>query len=91
MNPPGNDVLYEMIRTIKEEQLPSLHDEMSRGFGSLNGEASELKRCSEKNRSDIDSIQRSIVVREGQLGVWKWIISAIGLSAILQWIYDTRI
>ena len=90
MTSPGNDVLYEMIRTIKEEQLPSLHDEMSLGFSNIKQDRERFDNNLAACKKDISGLQMQINTRESQLTLWKWIISITGVSAILQLFYSLR-
>lgn len=86
MDTPGNDVLHEMIRSLKEEQIPAMHRELSNGLASISHQTSQFSIEIRDHHNRITILENYKVGQEGQLGVWKWLISVIGISTVIQWI-----
>lgn len=91
---PSNslEVQHEMIRQMKEEQLPQLRQEIANGLLEIrtsHKEFSENIYSEVKTHHDrLTSLENYKVGQEAQLGVWKWIISIVGISSMAQWIID---
>jgi hypothetical protein len=88
----STEVLHEMIRQMKEEQIPQLRQEITNGLLEIrtsHKEFSEHIYSEVKTHHDrLTALENYKVGQEAQLGVWKWIISIVGISSIAQWVLD---
>lgn len=59
---PSNDVMHEMIRSMKEDQLPNMHHEITSRLDRLNGKVAEHEKFIGEHRG-------AIIVGKWLLGV----------------------
>lgn len=69
MSKTSPDVLLEMVRSIKEDMLPSMHQEITGRLDKLNGKVAEHEKFIGEHR--------------GALNVGKWMVGVlIGLGTL---------
>lgn len=77
---------------MSKEQLPQFRQEIINGLMELrtiHKESSEHIYNEIKTHHDrLTALENYKVGQEAQLGVWKWIISIVGISSIAQWVLD---
>jgi len=73
MTTPSNETILEMIKGIKEEQLPQMRRETSNGLQAIHEKLNINSQRLELHESRIVSLEKYDAVALGAISIWKWI------------------
>lgn len=91
---PTNEVIHEMVRSIKEELLPDIRDEMRNSFlemrESTKTSFEEIKVSIAKHDTDIRDMRSYIDTQKGYIKALLAILSYLAGTSIISWIQFLR-
>lgn len=91
---PTNEVLHEMVRSIKEELLPDMRAEMRDSFNEMKQSTKdsfeEIKLRINKHDTDIVDMRSYIDTQKGYIKVLVTILSYLAGTSIISWIQFLR-
>lgn len=86
---PTNEVLHEMVRSMKEEMLPDLREELRQSFmelkESMTREFGIVEQKIRAHDDDIKDMRSYIDTQKGSVTFAKWLLSFLSISTIIQW------
>ncbi len=73
MTTPSNETILEMIKGIKEEQLPQMRRETANGLQAIHEKMNASIRRLDAHDAKIDILEKFSAGSMAALGVWRWI------------------
>lgn len=73
---PSTETMAEMIRSIKEEQLPQMRRESSNGLSLIHEELKTMKATLDIHERRIISLEQYNAMEKSAIAVWKWVAGA---------------
>lgn len=76
MTTPSTETMAEMIRSIKEEQLPQMRREVANGLQVIHDKLNADSVRLDAHERRIVSIEQYNAMEKSAISVWKWIAGA---------------
>ncbi len=76
-NQPSNAVLFEMLKNVKEEQLPSMEDRISLRLDALTEQVKKTNGSVKDHTQDIQALQHFKAAHESSKKTWVYVVSLI--------------
>ena len=76
MTTPSTETMAEMIRSIKEDQLPQMRMEVANGLQVINEKLNADSARLDAHEKRIISIEQYNAMERSAIAVWKWVAGA---------------